>query len=132
MLKITKDVTIRHDGREIHCTVGQIVNVRASFDINEDVAKGTEIRYADKMRTHCHRVNPVAGSNVVVLKPLPIHNPVEQKNRKASEEIAEIKDDVPEDKPEDLPNDVLDEKKEESKGEQVDVPAKKGGSRKKK
>jgi len=107
MLKILQDVTIRHDGKEIHCKVGQVVNVKASFDINDDVARGTEIRYADKLRNFVTRVNPTEKSNVVILKTEPVHNAVEQAKRSASEEIAEPKDDVPEDKPkDDLPDDV--------------------------
>lgn len=134
MLKIIKDVTIRHDGKEIHCEVGQVVNVKASFDINDDVARGTEVRYADKLRNFVTRVNPTEKSNVVILKPEPVHNAVEQAKRKISDEMAEPKDDVPEDKPEDLPDDITDEKSEEVKEESSDETGKgkKVGGRKKK
>ena len=84
MLKIIKDVTIRHDGKEIHCKAGQVVNVKASFDINDDVAKGTEIRYADKLRKYLMRVNPTEKSNAVILQPEPVHNAFEQAKRSAS------------------------------------------------
>jgi len=138
MLKITKDVTIRHDGREIHCKVGQVVNVKASFDINDDVAKGAEIRYADKLRDFCFRVNPTEKSNVVTLQPEAIHNAVEQAKRKESGALAkpvedkaeerkeELPDDVPDDKPEDkAPDDKLSEEKLSDKPKSDKVSGKK-------
>jgi len=115
MLKIIKDVTIRHDGREIYCTVGQIVNVKASFDINDEVAKGTEVRYADKLRTHCQRVNPTENTKVVTLTPKNIHNAVEQGIKKASEEATEIKDDAPAADVSDAPPEKEEEKTEKKK-----------------
>lgn len=100
MLKILKDVTIRHDGKEIHCKAGQIVNVKASFDVNDERADGIEKRYCDKFRDNIKRVNLTPGStvNVESMQPEYIHNQVEQERRENEkkamepEEISEPED----------------------------------------
>ena len=92
MLKIIQDVTIRHNGREIYCKAGQIVNVRASFDINEDVTKGVEVRYADKLRNHCFRVEPKDPSKIITLKHQPIHNAIEQSKKHDGSDTSIVRD----------------------------------------
>jgi len=100
MLKIIKDVAIRHDGREIYCKAGQIVNVRSSFDINEDVARGVEIRYADKFRLLVKLVNTTDKSNITTLSPVPNHNVAEQQKREEDTEFLDPENDQPEKNPE--------------------------------
>ena len=126
MLKISKDVTIRHDGREIYCKAGQIVNVKGSFDINDEVTKGLELRYAQKCKGLIMIASVASSQKAITLNPCNIHNAVEQEIResKESEDSGEIQVDVePEPEPEpDLKTEEL-EKEEETTAE----PKKKAG-----
>jgi len=111
MLKIIKDVTIRHNGVEIHCKAGQIVNVKASFDINDDIANGVEIRNADKFRLFVKRIIPKDKSKAVTLEPSNIHNSVEQKRREKDKLINEGVDETEEEEEEEEESDSQEEDK---------------------
>lgn len=84
MLEVLRDASIKHNGKEIFVKQGQVVNVKLSFDVNDETAFGIENRYLAKFKNHFKRVE--GSKDAAILKPENAHNAVEQRKRALAKE----------------------------------------------